>query len=39
MVTAQQTVVSIDLAARKALPIPESYRIAIRAFEGEDLEE
>jgi acyl-CoA thioester hydrolase len=39
MVTAQQTVVSIDVAARKAMPIPESYRIAIRAFEGGDLEE
>ena len=39
MVTAQQTVVSVDLEARKARPIPESYRAAIRAYEGEDLEE
>ena len=39
MVTAHQTVVLVDLEARKACPIPESYRIAVRAFEGEDLEE
>ena len=39
MVTAQQTVVLVDLDARKACPIPESYRVAVRAFEGEDLEE
>ena len=39
MVTAQQTVVSVDLQARQACPIPESYRSAVRAFEGGDLEE
>lgn len=39
MVTAHQTVVLVDLEVRKACPIPESYRIAVRAFEGEDLEE
>ena len=39
MVTAHQTVVLVDLDARKACPIPESYRAAVRAFEGEDLEE
>ncbi len=39
MATAHQTVVLVDLATRKASPIPESYRTTIRAFEGGDLEE
>ncbi|HVN61886.1 MAG TPA: thioesterase family protein [Gaiellaceae bacterium] len=39
MVTAHQTVVLVDLETRTACPIPESYRAAVRAFEGEDLEE
>jgi acyl-CoA thioester hydrolase len=39
MVTAHQTVVLVDLASRRACPIPESYRAAVRAFEREDLEE
>jgi acyl-CoA thioester hydrolase len=39
MVTATQTVVLVDLDERKAVPIPESYREAIRAFEGETLAE
>jgi acyl-CoA thioester hydrolase len=39
MVTAHQTVVLVDLAVRKAVPIPDSYRVATRAFEGEALEE
>jgi len=38
MVTAQQTLVLVDLAGRKACPIPQPYRETIRAFEGEDLE-
>jgi acyl-CoA thioester hydrolase len=38
MVTATQTLVLVDLDERKAVPIPESYREAIRAFEDEALE-
>jgi acyl-CoA thioester hydrolase len=38
MVTAQQTLVLVDLAERKACPIPEPYRETIGAFEGTDLE-
>ena len=38
MVTAQQTLVLVDLDQRKACPIPRSYREAIGAFEGPDLE-
>ena len=38
MVTAQQTLVLVDLDQRKACPIPNSYRGAIGAFEGQDLE-
>src|SRR5438552_18860226 len=38
MVTAQQTLVLVDLDERKAVPIPETYSKAIRAFEGEALE-
>ena len=38
MVTAQQTLVYVDLAERKARPIPDGYRNAIRAFEGDDVE-
>jgi acyl-CoA thioester hydrolase len=38
MVTATQTLVLVDLDERKAAPIPESYKEAIRAFEGEALE-
>jgi acyl-CoA thioester hydrolase len=37
MVTATQTLVLVDLEERKACPIPESYKEAIRAFEGEAL--
>jgi acyl-CoA thioester hydrolase len=39
MVTAHQTVVLVDLPTRTPCPIPESYRAAVRAFEGGDLEE
>ena len=38
MVTATQTLVLVDLAERKPMPIPDAYREAIRAFEGEALE-
>jgi acyl-CoA thioester hydrolase len=38
MVTATQTLVLVDLDERKAVPIPDSYREAIRSFEGEALE-
>jgi len=38
LVTATQTLVLIDLDERKAVPIPDSYREAIRGFEGEALE-
>jgi acyl-CoA thioester hydrolase len=38
LVTATQTLVLVDLDERKAVPIPDSYRAAIRAFEGESLE-
>jgi acyl-CoA thioester hydrolase len=38
MVTANQTLVLVDLAERKACPIPEEFRERIRAFEGDELE-
>ena len=38
MVTAAQTLVLVDLDERKAVPIPASYKDAIRAFEGDALE-
>ena len=38
MVTAHQTVVLVELVSRTPCPIPEDYRVAVRAFEGEDLE-
>jgi tol-pal system-associated acyl-CoA thioesterase len=38
LVTATQTLVLVDLEERKAVPIPDSYREAIRAFEGDSLE-
>ena len=38
MVTAQQTLVLVDLDERKACPITESYVESLRAFEGSDLE-
>jgi acyl-CoA thioester hydrolase len=37
LVTATQTLVLVDLDERKAVPIPDSYKDAIRAFEGEGL--
>ena len=38
MVTATQTLVFIGFEERRALPIPEWYREAIRSFEGADCE-
>ena len=38
MVTARQTVVLVDLAERRAQPIPEDYRELIHLFEGDDLD-
>jgi acyl-CoA thioester hydrolase len=38
MVKATQTLVLVDLDERKAVPIPQSYKDAIRAFEGDALE-
>jgi acyl-CoA thioester hydrolase len=38
MVTANQTLVLVDLKERRACPIPDWYRVAIADFEGEDLE-
>jgi acyl-CoA thioester hydrolase len=37
MVTAMQTLVLVDLDERKACPIPDAYKDAIRDFEGEAL--
>jgi acyl-CoA thioester hydrolase len=38
MVTAHQTLVYIDLAARTKLGVPDDFRGAIGAFEGDDVE-
>ncbi len=38
MVTAEQTLVLVDLATRKPAAVPDDLRAAIRAFEGDDLE-
>jgi acyl-CoA thioester hydrolase len=38
MCTAEQTLVLVDLDERRAVPIPDSYREAIRRFEGADCE-
>jgi acyl-CoA thioester hydrolase len=38
MVTAQQTLVLVDLDERKACAIPEWLKDRVRAFEGDDLE-
>ena len=37
LVTATQTLVMVDLEERRAVPIPETYRERVHAFEGEDL--
>jgi len=37
MVTAELTVVLVDLADRRPVPIPDAIREAVKAFEGDDL--
>ena len=39
MVTAELTVVLVDLERRRPVPIPDEIRATVRAFEGDDLEE
>ena len=39
MVTAQQTLVLIEVEGRRPTPVPDELRAAIRAFEGRDLDE
>jgi acyl-CoA thioester hydrolase len=39
MVVAELTVVLVDLAERRAIPIPDEVRSVVRAFEGSDLQE
>jgi acyl-CoA thioester hydrolase len=38
MVTAHQTLVYVDLAGRKACPVPDTFREPVRAFEGDDVD-
>jgi acyl-CoA thioester hydrolase len=38
MVTAQQTLVLVDLAERRAAAIPDWFREQVAAFEGDDLD-
>ncbi len=38
MVTAHQTLVYVDLAERRARPVPEEYRAAVIELEGADVE-
>jgi acyl-CoA thioester hydrolase len=38
MVTAQQTLVFVDLDERRAAPVPDAFRERIQAFEGDDCE-
>jgi acyl-CoA thioester hydrolase len=38
MVTAQQTLVLVDLEERKACPVPDWFKERIREFEGDDVE-
>jgi acyl-CoA thioester hydrolase len=39
MVTAHQTLVLVDISDHGAVPVPKSFRDAIRRFEGTDVEE
>jgi acyl-CoA thioester hydrolase len=39
MCTAEQTLVFVDLGARRPVTIPDEYRAPLRGFEGVDLEE
>jgi acyl-CoA thioester hydrolase len=38
MVTAQQTLVLVDLASRRPAPVPDELRTMVRAFERDDLD-
>jgi acyl-CoA thioester hydrolase len=38
MVTAHQTLVYVDLAERRACPVPDSFRAPVVAFEGNDVD-
>jgi acyl-CoA thioester hydrolase len=38
MCTAEQTLVLVDLAERRPLPVPDGYRSVLAEFEGADLE-
>ena len=38
MVTAHQTLVYVDLAERKACPVPDGFRDPVLAFEGDDVD-
>ncbi len=38
MCTAEQTLVLVDLAGRRPVPVPDGYRGAIEAFEGADVD-
>ena len=38
MVTAHQTLVYVDLAERKACPVPDAFREPVLAFEGSDVD-
>jgi acyl-CoA thioester hydrolase len=38
MVTAHQTLVYVDLAERRASPVPDAFRGPVLAFEGDDLD-
>lgn len=38
MVTAHQTLVYVDLAERRARPVPDSFRAPVLAFEGDDVD-
>ncbi|HKS78441.1 MAG TPA: thioesterase family protein, partial [Gaiellaceae bacterium] len=38
MVTAHQTLVYVDLAERKACPVPDPWREPVLAFEGDDVD-
>jgi len=38
LVTAHQTLVYVDLGARRALPVPEDYKAQVINFEGDDVE-
>jgi len=38
MVTAHQTLVYVDLAGRKACPVPDAFREPVLGFEGDDVD-